>query len=161
MTKKKQTQNQTQNVQTSNTFGWVQPPDNDDFKAIRGYQFTADPSISYRYAAERNRYANSLSDPTGGGAYFPPEMRRRVTDARNRELMQAESAEKSAAHQQLQGQQFAQRAAVAQLTSPRLVQTSGSSTGSMSGTTTQSGGLLGDIFIGAASGAGQGAGAAA
>jgi hypothetical protein len=136
MTKSKSTQNQTQTTQTSNTYGYVPGASGSDIDAFRGYQFTADPSISYRYAAERNRYANSLSDPTGGGAYFPPEMRRRVADARNRELMQAESAEKSAAHQQLQGAQFGQRAAVASMTAPRLVNLSSSGSGTSQGVRT-------------------------
>lgn len=159
MGKKKTTQQQTQNYNNTNTYGWQQMPDTADIAALRDFQFTADPSIGYTYGNARNQLANSFNNPLGGN--YSPQMRDQIQRSGNADLAQREGQARSEANQGLQSLRFGQRAAVAGMSAPRLVQTGGSGTSSANGTTTQSGGMLGDILTGFAMGAGQGTGAAA
>lgn len=181
MTKKKTTtqQTQTQNhnqattsnqsFNNTNVYDWLNPPDNDDVRAVRGFQFQVDPSIGYAFGSARNQIANSFSSPIGG--YYSPQIKDRVLRSSLSDLAQREGQIRSEANNNLQGQRFNQAVTVAGMTAPRLVQTgsSGSSTGtgtssgtgssSGSGTTTQSGGLLEAMLLSGVQGASSGAAA--
>jgi hypothetical protein len=152
MKKKKQetTQSGTTNTNTTNTYGYQPGAQSADIDALRNHQFTADPRIGYSYSRQRQQLQDSYNNPLGG--YYSPTMRDSQIRAGIASLGQQEAQDYSAANQQLQGQQFAQKATVAGLTAPRLEQTGGSTTGQTSGTgmTTQSGGLLGDILTASA-----------
>lgn len=155
MTKKKQTQQttQNQNFQNTNTYGFMSAPETADVAAVRDFKFQADPSIGYAFGSAKNAIGNSFNNPLGGN--YSPQMRDAILRSSLSGLAQQESQAKSEANQALQGSQFAQKNVVANLTAPRLVQTggSGSSSGTGSGTTTQSGGLLESLLVGGASGA--------
>ncbi len=155
MNKKKTTQNtnQTQSYNNTSSYGWQAPPDTADVQALRNFQFSADPSVGYAFGSAKSAIGNSFNNPLGG--VYSPQMRDAILRGSLSDLAMKESQAKTEANQALQGQQFGQRAAVAGLTAPRLVQTGGSGTsaGTGTGTTTQSGGLLGDLLVGGATGA--------
>jgi hypothetical protein len=163
MSKKKQQTQQTQNTnfQNTNSYGWLNAPETDDIKAVRDFKFAADPHIGYSFGNARNQLASSFANPLGG--VYSPNMRDSILRSGNADLSQREAQAYSEANQGLQGQQFAQKGLVAGLTAPRMVQTGSSGSGASSGnsTTTQSGGLLGDLLLASMSGAGQGMSAAA
>lgn len=154
--KQKQSQQQTQQQSHSstNTYGHVTPPETADVQALRDFKFTADPRIGYTFGNARNQAANSFNNPLGG--VYSPQMRDQILRSTLSDLSQREGQAYSEANQGLQGQQFAQKAGVASMTAPRLVQTgsSGSGTGSSSGTSIQSSPIWTDLLIAGASGAG-------
>jgi hypothetical protein len=135
MTKKKSTQQQQTSYNNVNTYGYTAPPESADVSAVRNFKFTADPSIGYNFASAKNQVANSFNNPIGG--YVTPEIRDRILRSSLSNLAMQESQAKSEANQQLQGAQFGQKAAVASMTAPRLIQTGGYGTGSSSGQAVQ------------------------
>lgn len=152
------TQTQNQNYSNSSTYGFVTPTDSDDVKRLRDFKFQVDPSIGYAFGSAKNAVGNSFSNPLGG--FYSPAMRDAILRSSLADLGQREAQAKSAAYNETQGQRYAQQAAVAAMTAPRLVQLSsqgtGTSTGTGTGTTTQSGGLLESLLVGAAQGASGG-----
>jgi hypothetical protein len=135
MTKRKTTQTQSQSYNNANTYGHVTTPETADIAAMRDFKFTADPSIGNAFGSAKNQIANSFNNPIGG--VYSGNMRDSILRSSLSDLGQREAMARSEANQSLQGQQFGQRAAVAGMTAPRLVQTGGSGTGSSSGTTIQ------------------------
>lgn len=142
-TKTQQTQNQqTQGTQSSqfahtNTYDWLNPPDTADIQSLRDFKFTADPRIGYTYGNARNQAANSFNNPLGGA--YSPQMRDQILRSTLSDLSQREGQAYSEANQQLQGAQAAQKAGVAALTAPRMVQTGSSGVGSGTSSGTSSG----------------------
>lgn len=148
-----QQQQQTQSHNSTTSYGWQNVPETSDIKAVRDFQFTADPAIGYAFGSAKNKIADSFSNPIGG--YYSPQMRDKILQSSLSNLAQQEAQAKSEAHHNLQGQVFGQRATVASMTNPRLVSTGSSGTGTSSGTntTTQGGDLLGQIIGGASTAA--------
>lgn len=152
---KKQTTQQTQNqsYNNQNTYGQITPTDTPDIAAMRDFQFNVDPAIASTYGAARQRVNNSFNNPIGGA--YSPNMKDAMLRSSNRDLSQQQAEAHSSAFNQNQGQQFGQKAAVAGMTAPRILQTGSSGTGNMSGNTVQSqpfdwAGLAGGVATGAA-----------
>lgn len=131
MSKKKTTTNQTQNSQTTASYGYQPGASSADIDAVRDFKFTADPSIGYAFANAKNQIGNSFNNPLGG--LYNGNMRDAILRSTTSNLAMQESQAKSEANQALQGQRFGQKSAVAGLTAPRFVQTGGTSSGTSSG----------------------------
>jgi hypothetical protein len=138
------TQNQQQNFNNTSTYDWMKHPGSADIDAVRNFKFTADPRIGYAFGNAKNQAANSFNNPLGG--VYSPQMRDSILRSSLSDLAQKEGQAYSEANQGLQGQQFSQRALVANMTTPRLVQSGSSGTGNSSGTTVQSGSMLPDLL---------------
>jgi len=149
---KKSKSTQSQNFQSTNQYGFMNTPDTDDFKRMREFDFQADPSIANVYGNARNQAANSFNNPLGG--VYSPQMRDQILRSTLSDLSQKEGQARSEAYNDLQGARFSQRAAVAGLTAPRLVQQSSSGTSSGVGTTSSP--IWTDLLIAAAGGASSG-----
>lgn len=140
-----------QSYSGTNSYGFMTPPETEDVKALRSFEFTRDPRIGYAFGNAKNKTANSFNNPIGG--VYSPQMRDAILRSKYQELAQAESQSHSEANQALQGQQFGQRAAVASMSSPRLVQTGSSGTSSGTNVQQQQPDILGSILGGAATAA--------
>jgi hypothetical protein len=147
----KQKTNQNTSYSNQTNYGWQATPDTKDTDALRNFTFSKDPSIGYSFARARQDLQDSYRNPIGG--FYSPNMRDSEIRAGLSTLGQQEAEANSEANQQLQGQQFGQKATVASLTAPRLVQTSSSGTGAQQGVVQQSPDMLGTLIGGAASGA--------
>lgn len=115
------------------TYGWQNMPTTPDIDAYRQsvtQDAGADPAIQYHYARRRGDIDRSYNNPFG--AEYSPEMRDAITRGQKSELDQEHGAALSAdafRRRQLKQQQLYQ---LAGLTSPRMVQTGGSTTGTVS-----------------------------
>lgn len=151
----KQKTNQTQNTSFNNTstYGYQPGAESEDINNLRDFQFTKDPGIGYAFSHAKQDLKGSYNNPIGG--LYSANMRDSQIRAGLATLGQQEAQANSEAGQQLQGQQFGQKAAVASMTAPRLTQvsSSGSGTGAAQGVTQQSPDILGALIGGAASGA--------
>lgn len=116
------------------------------------WQPTADPGIGYGFASAKSAIGNSFSNPLGG--VYSPQMRDAILRSSLSDLTMKESQARSAAQYDVNNQNYAKLSGLASLTSPRLVQTGGTSSGTGNSTVTQSGGLL-EAIIGGAAGAGS------
>lgn len=130
------------------------PPDTRDTTAYRdsinnAYD-TADPSIAYSFNNQRNKIKDRYDNPFG--ADYSPEVADAAKYAGTNELDQAQGAALQADAFNRKNAKVSALGGVAGLTAPNLVQTGGT----MNGTTTQSGGMLGSIL-----GAGASIGSAA
>lgn len=155
MVKSKQQQTQQQGYSGTNSYGYQIPPETADIQAVRDMQFNVDPSIATAFGAAKNKIASQLSSPIGGN--YTPQMRDAILRSQFANLAQQEAGAHSAAFNETQGQRFGQKAAVASMTAPRLVQTGQSGTSSGSGTQTYSPSPLStvmDVIGGVATGAG-------
>lgn len=134
----KQDQTQNQQYQNTSTYDFLKPPDTADISALRSHQFNIDPTIGARVGGAIRRMQDSFNNPQGG--YTTPQIRDAQMRAQERELMQMGGEQARAGYYDLNNQQFGQKAAVAGLTAPRLVQTgqSGTASGTMKGTATTS-----------------------
>lgn len=149
--KTRTTTNQSQSYANTNSYGWQTAPETADVAALRDFKFQADPSIGYAFGSAKSAIGNSFNNPLGG--VYSPQMRDAILRSSLSGLAQQESQAKSEAHQGLQGQQFAQRAAVAGMTAPRLVQLGSSGTSTGQGNSVQSSPLLPDLLAAGATGA--------
>jgi hypothetical protein len=148
MGKKTTKTNQTQ----TNSYGWQAPPPTADVSALREMKATVNPSIPFQYAKQREALQNSYQNPLG--SHTTPAVREAATRATNQAMAQDEAQANAASQFDADNQNFLRQSAIAEMTSPRLVQTGGTATG----TTTQSGGFWSGLLmnvIGNASQAGQ------
>lgn len=128
------------------------PPETADVTNLRDFEFTADPRVGYSFARTRRNVADSYSNPYG--SYTTPALRDAMLRSQLEDIGQQEAQALSEENYARQGLQYAQRADVANMTQPRMVQTggSGTSSGTSSGSGTsnvqQSGGALGSIIGG-------------
>jgi hypothetical protein len=95
----------------------------------------ADPSIPYLFGAERERLNNTYNNPLG--AYTSPAVRDAVNRSAGKALNMQEQQTSEASRRASQDQAFGQQSYIAQLTDPRLLQTGGSTTGTLNGTNVQ------------------------
>lgn len=146
----RQTNTQTQNQAYSgtNTYGWMTPPDTGDINAMRDFQFTADPRVPYTFAKTRSNLAESYNNPMG--ANTTPAIRDAALRASYEDIGQQEGQALREENYARQGLDYARRADVATMTQPRMVQTSqsGTSSGTSSGNTVQSQGILPSLISG-------------
>jgi hypothetical protein len=147
------TNQQTQGI-VRNDYGWMTAPETADTATLRSMvaPITPDPSIPYAFAAQRQRLGNSFNNPLG--AYTSPAVRDAVGRSAGKALGMEERVASELSRRAAQETAFGQQAHIAQMTDPRLVQTGGSSTGSMVGNTTQSYNPGIGSYIGAAAGVG-------
>lgn len=140
MGKKKAEENKTFN----NTFDYKTAPVTPQTQAVFDMKAAKDPTIPYRYANMKKDYENSFNNPLG--AYTTPAVR----EAANRSFGQHLAMDEAQANQKAQfnadNTNYARAVTEAQMTAPQLIQSRGNSTA----TTTESGGLLGNILGGVA-----------
>lgn len=115
---------------------------------MRDFQFTADPRVPYAFGKARSNIAESYNNPLGGN--MTAGLRDAQLRASYEDLGQQEGQALREENYARQGLQYAQRADVANMTQPRMVQTgqAGSSSGTSSGNTVQSQGALPSIIQG-------------
>lgn len=139
------TQSGTQSGASTNTFGYMQPPDTPDIQGLRGFEFQSDPSSPYRTARAHESLHNSYLNPYG--AYTTPAIRDAALRTGDMNINQQAGQQSAEDNYNLQGQRYGQRLALAGMTAPQMVQTGGSYSGNSSGmssgtgTSQQSGGL--------------------
>jgi hypothetical protein len=138
-----------QETTTQNSYGWQTPPDTGDVRALRDWQPEKDPTTPYTFGRMRQGQRDAFHNPYG--AYTTPAIRDATLRASDMEIGQQESQANRQSQYDVNNQIYAKDALLAGATAPRLTQTGGNST------TTQSGGLLGDILGSAAQGAGSAA----
>lgn len=134
---KSKTKQDTRQSQT-NTYAYVPPPITSQQSAydehIKSAYDTADPSIAYNFANQRESLNNTFNNPFG--ANVSPEVQQAIQTAGNEASYQAQGqAMREDVFNRKQGKTTA-LAGSASMTAPQLVQTGGSSTGSMVGTQT-------------------------
>jgi hypothetical protein len=152
--KTKTTQQQTSSQ--AMTYGQVPGAASPDITALRGMVANpeqVDPSIAYNYAARRRDYNNTFQNPLG--SYTTPAAREAAERTASRSMGMEEGIAAQASRAEAQERAFGQQSYLASLTAPSTVQTGGSATGSMSGTS------VGSYNPGIGSYIAQGAGAAA
>src|SRR5262249_25879972 len=121
----------TQQSSTMN-YGWQTPPETADVQAARtaATDVSADPSIQFRAGMQKQALNNSLSNPFW--ANVAPETLDAIRYARNADIdQQTGEAMREDAFRRRQTR-FGNLYAVAGLSQPRLVQTGGSMTGTVS-----------------------------
>lgn len=138
----------TQNSTTSNAYGWQVPPDTADIAAQRGFKFQSDPRIPYTFSRAYQRAKDTYDNPTGGAS--TPQMRDATLRATAEDLGQEESQAYREENYGRQALEYGKLADVAQMTAPRLTQTSGTTSGT--GTQQTNPGLLNTVMQGASLG---------
>lgn len=154
----------TQAGSTMNTFGQITPEDTPDIQSFRDFKYQADPSQPYVFARAHENLHNSHENPYG--AYTTPAIREAALRTGDMNLTQMQGQQSAQENAQLNNMQANQKAALADLTKPQTVQTggtySGTSSGSGTGTSQQSGGMgqfiLGNAIEGATAAATMGGG---
>lgn len=163
------TQNQSQTQSSSgssgfsgaNTFDFLTPPDTEDIRRQRGFQFQHDPRVGNAFSRQRRMLHESYGNPFG--ANTTQSLRDAALRAGDEDSAQNEAQAYREESHGLQGLQYGQLSDVANLTRPQLVQTgqsgtshedshaTGTSSGTASGTgtTTQSQPLLPGLIQGA------------
>lgn len=135
MGKKKTVQEQ------KNTFDYIAPKITPEMEAIRNMRAQSDPTIPYRYANLRQQNADSYNNPLG--SYTTPAVREAAQRVSNQHLAMDEAQATAESQYNADNENYNRAANYAQMTAPKFVQSGGTNT------TTQSGGLLGDILGGA------------
>jgi len=129
-------------TETANTYGWQQTPDTQDIQNVRSEQFQEDPGIGHQFALLKEQVHNNYANPLG--AYTTADVRTKQLNAQDQAINQQEAAAHRQGQYDVNQQTAGKNLALAGLTAPKLVQTGGT------GTTTQSGDVLGQIIGGAA-----------
>lgn len=136
--KTKNTTNQTQTQHSTNTYGLGPQTNSADIQALRGMVANpneVDPTIAYGYARRRQDLDNSYQNPLG--AYTSPAVRDAAGRSAGRGLNMEAAVATSAGRREAQDRAFQQQSYIAGLTAPPVVQTGGSSTGTVQGTSVQ------------------------
>lgn len=146
--RQQQTQQQSQSFANTNTYGWLTPPETADTTAMRDFEFGQDPRLSYNFARAAQRLRDTYNNPMGG--YTTPQLRDARLRAGYEDLAQEEGQAIREDSYARQGLDYARTVDVAQMTQPRMAQTSssGSSSGNSSGTITQQQSPLNSIIQG-------------
>lgn len=124
-----------QESSTTNTYGFMTPPSTPDVDAVRDWTPQIDPGISYSYARAKNALRNSFDNPLG--ADTPQAVKDAMLFQGEQDLGQQEAQTLREASNDVNDQELRKKLAVAGFTEPKLVQTSGLT----SGTTSQGGGF--------------------
>lgn len=137
--KTKNTTNQTQTQNSTMTYGTGPAPDSADIRNLRGMVANPneiDPRIAFNSAATRRDFNNSFMNPLG--AYTTPAVRDAANRNFGRMLNMQEGVAAQGSVRDAQERAFQQQSYLAGLTAPPVVQTSGSSTGTVQGTSVSS-----------------------
>jgi hypothetical protein len=128
--------------QQTNTYQYLTPPTTPAVTELQGMvQKGSDPSIPFHFAQQREDLANSYMNPLG--AATSPAVRDAANRVAGQRLGMAEQEAIKASNFNANNQAFGQQSTIAGLTSPQLVQTGGTS----SGTQTQSGGFWSGLLM--------------
>ena len=111
-------------------------PTTEATEAVKNFKFQADPSIGFRYGAQRRQVNEGALDPMG--SYMTPEMREASRKTANEELNMRESQDRAQENQRMNTAGYGQALDYAGLMQSPLVQTGGS--------TQQSGGFLNSLL---------------
>lgn len=133
----------------SHTYGTTPGPESADIDAFRKFQLQRDPRIPYAYGKARNAISSSYRNPVGG--YTNPQIEQAQKNSQFRGLAQDESQALREENVGFQGMQLGQKAGVAAMTAPRVVETGSKSSGTSK--QKQSPGL--DSFVQGAAGIGS------
>ncbi len=133
---------QTAQQQTTNSFGFMNRPTTEATEAVKNFKFQADPSIGYRYGAQRRQINEGALDPMG--SYMTPEMREASRRRANEELGMREGQDRAEENQRMNLAGYGQALDYANLMQSPLVQTGGTSSGTQ--TSQQSGGFLNSLL---------------
>lgn len=150
------TQAQQSTGTTTNTFGQISPLDDPRYAEavgrMGGFQFEADPRLPYTFARARKKVEGSYDNPTG--AFTTPGIKDASLRASYEDIGQEEAQAYREENQGRSMMKYGQLADVAQMSSPRTVQTSGSTTssGTNTGTSQTNPGALDTIMRGASLG---------
>ena len=135
--KTEDTKQQTQQTQ-ANTYGFVERPRTPELLDYRNQidetYNTGDPNIAYDFNRQRENLNNRFDNPFG--ANYSPEVMDAIKFQGNQELDQAQGQAYRQNNYQNQQGKLSAVGAYADATAPQMVQTGGSSTGNMTGTTT-------------------------
>lgn len=104
---------------------------------MRGHQFATDPRIGHAFARSRTNAHESYNNPLGG--YSTPQLRDAALRASDADSSQEEAQAYREESYGRNALEYAQKADVAAITAPRLVQTAQEGTSSGSGTSSSSG----------------------
>lgn len=147
MGKKKSNTTQQQSFNNANTYSQIAPQDTADVQAFRSWNPQTDPGLAAQYGNAKNQLTSSFNNPLGGYATAGMQDAQKRTGLRQLNQDEAQ-AFRGGAYDQNQ-QKAGQLGSLAALTSPRIVQSGSSGTGSGTSSTVQSGDLLGQILGGA------------
>jgi hypothetical protein len=89
-------------------------------QALREMKFEVDPSVSAKYAQANRQVSEGFNNPAG--AYTTPAVREAVQRSAKMRLAQGEAQELREGGHQNQSLDYARKAAVAEMTAPRLTQ---------------------------------------
>lgn len=130
-------QQQQSTTQSTNTYGFLPPPNTGDIDAVRNFQFSHDPRVPYSFGRAMERARDTYANPLGANS--TQAIRDASLRATSEDLGQQEAQAYAEEGRSLQGLDFARLMDIANLTQPRLVQTGGtsSSSGTASGSTSQ------------------------
>lgn len=137
--KTKSKTDQKQTSYSTNTYGLGPQTNSADIQQLRGMVANpneVDPTIAYGYARARQDSDNSFRNPLG--AYTTPAVRDAAGRSAGRAINQEAAVATSAGRREAQDRAFQQQSYIAGLTAPPVVQTGGSSTGTVQGTNVQS-----------------------
>src|SRR5262249_37525405 len=104
---------------TQNQFGYMTPPDTADIQALRGWNPTIDPGISYTFGRARQALKNQFENPLGANA--PAAVRDAAQYAGENDIAQEEGQAYRQAYNDVNQQQQGKLLSLAQLTRPELV----------------------------------------
>ncbi len=121
-----------------NTYGHVDTPITPQIKALEAMKAKTDSSIPFNFSARRENLDNSYRNPLG--SYTSPAVREAMQRNAGAGLAMQEAQAVQNSQYAADNTNFDRQALLAQMTTPKFVQTGGTST------QTQSGGLLGDLL---------------
>lgn len=130
----------------TNTFGLSPEVTSKDIDAMKDFKFEKDPRLPFVFGKARQRNEASFNNPMG--AAISPALRDAMLRASNEEIGQSESQAYREENYGMQGLKYAQKADVAAMTAPKVVQTGQSGTQSGNSTITQSQSPLNSIISG-------------
>lgn len=132
---------------TTNTYGWQAPPDWADLGGLRDFEFQNDPSIPYAFANAKQKLEGTFDNPLGGAT--TQQIRDSTLRAGYEDIGQQEAQAHREENYGRQALDYSRLADIAQMTSPRMVQTGGNTASSG---TSQTSDPLGSIMKGASLG---------
>ena len=120
-----------QTTQQSNSFSYFTPPPTADVTALREMKVTADTSIPFNYAKQREEMQNSYRAPLG--SYTSPAVQEALQRSAGRALAQDEAQAQMNSQAQADNINFGRQATIAGMTAPQFAQTGGTQTQTQSG----------------------------
>lgn len=105
-----------------------------DIENLRGWEGKIDPGLAYQYSRLSKGIDQGFNDPLGGS--YAPQVRDAITRSSKAALGQQEAEAYRGGQQDVNNMTLGKLSALADLTAPRTVTSSGTSSGTQSGTGT-------------------------